>query len=207
MKQLTAKQKIVGIIIIAIILAGISVICTTGFNLNVMYSNNVRVDAYIGKDYNLSDIKVIADEIFEGEKVLQTAELTDDYVVVTVKEASEEQVNNFKAKLAEKYNISEDMQNVKSTEIPSTNVIDVMKPYIFPIGLITIMVAIYLGVRYRKENPLKICAKVVSSLIIIEALYISIIAITRIPFNDLIMPIGVLVYIVSLMVLVKQIKK
>ena len=207
MKQLTAKQKIIGIIIIAIILAGISVICTTGFNLSMVYSNNVRVDAYIGKDFNLSDIKVIADEIFEGEKVLQTADLTEDYVVLTVKEASEEQVNNFKTKLTEKYSISENMQNVKTTEIPSINVIDVMKPYIFPIGLITIIVAIYLGVRYRKENPLKICAKVVSSLIIVEAIYFSIIAITRIPFNDLIMPIGVLVYIVSLMVLVKQIKK
>ena len=207
MKQLTAKQKIIGIIIIAIILEGISVICTTGFNLSMVYSNNVRVDAYIGKDFNLSDIKVIADEIFEGEKVLQTADLTEDYVVLTVKEASEEQVNNFKTKLTEKYSISENMQNVKTTEIPSINVIDVMKPYIFPIGLITIIVAIYLGVRYRKENPLKICAKVVSSLIIVEAIYFSIIAITRIPFNDLIMPIGVLVYIVSLMVLVKQIKK
>ena len=32
----------------------------------MVYSNNVRVDAYIGKDFNLSDIKVIADEIFEG---------------------------------------------------------------------------------------------------------------------------------------------
>ena len=191
----------------AIILEGISVICTTGFNLSMVYSNNVRVDAYIGKDFNLSDIKVIADEIFEGEKVLQTADLTEDYVVLTVKEASEEQVNNFKTKLTEKYSISENMQNVKTTEIPSINVIDVMKPYIFPIGLITIIVAIYLGVRYRKENPLKICAKVVSSLIIVEAIYFSIIAITRIPFNDLIMPIGVLVYIVSLMVLVKQIKK
>ena len=53
MKQLTAKQKIIGIIIIAIILAGISVICTTGFNLNVMYSNNVRLDVYIGKNFKI----------------------------------------------------------------------------------------------------------------------------------------------------------
>lgn len=207
MKQLTAKQKIICIVIIAVILAGISIICTTGFNLSLMYSNNKRIDVYIGKDFSLGDIKVIADEIFEGNKVLQTAELLDDYASVTVKDASEEQVNNFKTKISEKYNVSEELQSVKTTEVPSVNVIDVMKPYVFPIILTTLISAVYLAIRFREKNVLKVFAKVISSLIIIEAVYLSIIAITRIPFNDLIMPMGLLIYIISLMVLVNKLKK
>lgn len=207
MKQLTAKQKIICIVIIAVILAGISVICTTGFNLSLMYSNNKRIDVYIGKDFSLGDIKVIADEIFEGNKVLQTSELIDDYASVTVKDASEEQVNNFKTKISEKYNVSEELQSIKTTEVPSVNVIDVMKPYIFPIILVTLIATMYLAIRFREKNALKVCAKVISSLIIIEAVYLSIIAITRIPFNDLIMPIGLLIYIISLMILVNNFKK
>lgn len=207
MKQLTAKQKIICIVIIAVILAGISIICTTGFNLSLMYSNNKRIDVYIGKDFSLGDIKVIADEIFEGNKVLQTAELLDDYASVTVKDASEEQVNNFKTKISEKYNVSEELQSIKTTEVPSVNVTDVMKPYVFPIILVTLIATIYLAIRFREKNALKVCAKVISSLIIIEALYLSIIAITRIPFSDLIMPIGLLIYIISLMILVNNLKK
>lgn len=207
MKQLTAKQKIICIVIIAVILAGISIICTTGFNLSLMYSNNKRIDVYIGKDFSLGDIKVIADEIFEGNKVLQTSELIDDYVSVTVKDASEEQVNNFKTKISEKYNVSEELQSIKTTEVPSVNVVDVMKPYVFPIILVTLIATIYLTIRFREKNALKVCAKVISSLIIIEALYLSIIAITRIPFSDLIMPIGLLIYIISLMILVNNFKK
>lgn len=207
MKQLTAKQKIICIVIIAVILAGISIICTTGFNLSLMYSNNKRIDVYIGKDFSLGDIKVIADEIFEGNKVLQTAELLDDYASVTVKDASEEQVNNFKTKISEKYNVSEKLQSIKTTEVPSVNVIDVMKPYVFPIILTTLIATIYLAIRFREKNALKVCAKVICSLIIIEVLYLSIIAITRIPFSDLIMPIGLLIYIISLMILVNNLKK
>lgn len=207
MKQLTAKQKIICIVVIAIILAGVSVICTTGFNLDLMYSNNKRIDVYIGKYFSLGDIKVIADEIFEGNKVLQTAELLNDYASVTVKDASEEQVNEFKTKISEKYNVSEKLQSIKTTEVPSVNVIDVMKPYVFPIILTTLIATIYLAIRFREENALKVCAKVISLLIIIEAVYFSVIAITRIPFSDLIMPIGLLIYIVSLMGLVSNLKK
>lgn len=207
MKQLTAKQKVICIVIIAVILAGISIICTTGFNLSLMYSNNKRIDVYIGKDFSLGDIKVIADEIFEGNKVLQTSELIDDYASVTVKDASEEQVNNFKIKISEKYNVPEELQSIKTTEVPSVNVIDVMKPYVFPIILVTLIATIYLAIRFRKQNVLKVCAKTISGLIIVEALYFSIIAITRIPFSDLIMPIGLLIYIISLMILVNNFKK
>lgn len=207
MKQLTAKQKIICIVVIAIILAGVSVICTTGFNLDLMYSNNKRIDVYIGKYFSLGDIKVIADEIFEGNKVLQTAELLNDYASVTVKDASEEQVNEFKTKISEKYNVSEKLQSIKTTEVPSVNVIDVMKPYVFPIILTTLIATIYLAIRFREKNALKVCAKVISLLIIIEAVYFSVIAITRIPFSDLIMPIGLLIYIVSLMGLVSNLKK
>ena len=207
MKQLTAKQKIICIVIIAIILAGISVICTTGFNLSLMYSNNKRIDVYIGKDFSLGDIKALADETFEGNKVLQTAEILDDYATVTVKEASEEQIDSFKTKVAEKYNVSESLQSIKTTEVPSVDVIDVMKPYIFPITLTTLIAIIYLAIRFREKNILKVCAKVIISLIIIEASYFSIIAITRIPFSDLIMPVGLLIYIVSLMSLVIKLKE
>lgn len=206
MKQLTAKQKIICIVVIAIMLAGISVICTTGFNLSLMYSNNKRIDVYIGKDFSLGDIKVLADETIEGNKVLQTAEILDDYATITVKDASEEQINNFKTKIAEKYDVSEKLQSIKTTEVPSVNVIDVMKPYIFPITLTTLIATIYLAIRFREKNVLKVIAKVIISLIIVEVCYFSIIAITRIPFSDLIMPIGLLIYIVSLMIIVNNLK-
>lgn len=207
MKQLSAKQKIIYIVVAAIVLAGISVMCTVGFNLGLTYSNSKRIDVYIGKDFELNDIKSITDEVFGKNVILQTAEILDDYVSITVSDASDEQVESLKTKIAEKYSIKEESKKATTVEIPSTNVIDVMKPYVFPIVLTTLIFTLYLGIRFRKQNVLKVFAKVISCLIIIETLYFSIIAITRIPFNDVIMPIALLVYIIGTITIVCSLKK
>ena len=207
MKQISTKQKIIYAIVMAIIVAGIIVICTMNFNLGLMYSNNKRIDIYIGKDYEISDIKSIADETLDGKKIIQKSYQLDDYVSVTVKNASDEQIENFKSKIIEKYNISEDLQSIETFEIPSTKVIDVMKNYFFPIALVTVLSAIYLAIRFRKQNIFKIFIKTILVLIIIEALYFSIIAICRIPFNEIIMPISLLIYILTLISCVYKFKK
>lgn len=199
MKELTSKQKITYIAVLAIILVGIIVMLTVGFNLGLMYSNNKRIDVYIGKNFSLNDIKDISNETLEGKTVIQTVELLDDYVSVTVKDASEEQIDNFKTKIVEKYNVSEDLQKVTTTEIPSVKVIDVMKHYAFPIILTTLIVAIYLAIRFRKQNAIKVCIKTIGGIVVIEALYFSMIAICRIPFNELVMPISLLIYILTFM--------
>lgn len=207
MKQLLTKQKIIYIVILAIILAGIIVISTMGFNLGFMYSNNKRIDIYIGKDFEIKDIKNIAKEVINEKMVLQTAEILDDYVSITVKDINDEQVENLKTKIIEKYEISEDLQSIKTTDIPNVNVIDIIKPYVFPIILVTLIIMGYLAIRFRKQNILKVYSKLLGVLIIIEALYFSIIAICRIPFNDITMPIALLIYIITLMGIVCNLKK
>jgi preprotein translocase subunit SecF len=202
MKQLSSKQKIIGIVIIAIILAGIITICTAGFNLGINYSNNKKIEIYIGKNYNLSEIKEIANEVLEDKFLLQTVEITDDTVAITVSDATEEQIENLKTKISEKYSISENSQSSEVFEIPGVNLKDIIKPYIFPIILTTIIIAIYTAIRFRKQNVLKVCAKLIGALIVVEALYFSLIAILRIPFNDFVMPISVFIYIVSLIGLI-----
>ena len=207
MKQLSKKQKIIYAVIIAIILIGIIIYCTIGFNLGLMFSNNKRIDIYIGKDFSISDIKQIADETLDGKKIIQTAELLDDYASVTVKDASEEQIENFKTKIIEKYNISENSQLVNTIDVPSVKIIDVMKYYIFPVLLATIISAVYLAVRFRKQNIFRVFLKTIFMPIIIDALYFSIIAICRIPFNEFVMPIALFIYIITLIVCAYKFKK
>lgn len=207
MKQLSTKQKVICVSILGIILAGIIVICTVGFNLGFMYSNNKRIDVYIGKNFEIKDIKEITKEVFNNEKiVLQTGEILDDYISITVKDVKDEQIENLKTKIVEKYEIKEELQSVTTTDIPSVDVSDIIKPYIFPTVLVTIIITAYLGIRFRKQNVLKVCAKLISILIIIQAIYFSIIAIFRIPFNDLTMPIALFIYIISLMGIVYNLK-
>ena len=164
-----------------------------------MFSDNKRIDIYIGKDFTINEIKDIANEVFDGKKVIQTLQLIDDYASVTVKDASEEQIENFKTKVAEKYNICEDMQLVNTTQIPSVNVIDIIKPCIFPVALATVIATVYLAIRFRKQNILKVFVKTICSVIIIQAVYFSLIAIFRVPFNEIIVPIALFIYIITLM--------
>ena len=58
------KKKIFYAILICIIVAGAIVIGTMGLKADIIYSKNVRIDMYLGKEYNHNEVEQIAKEIF-----------------------------------------------------------------------------------------------------------------------------------------------
>lgn len=197
MENLKNKKTILCAIIGIIIVIGIICICTLKLNYTLMYSNNTRINIYIGKAYNMNDIKQIAEEVFQNKEIIyQKVENFNDTVSITVKETSEEQINTLKEKILEKYEL-EDIE-IESVSVGNYRGRDIVKPYIIPTLISVGLIGIYMAVRYRKLGIAKVVLSFIIAIVISQALLLSIIAIYRIPIGIYTMPISMLVYIISI---------
>ena len=87
-------KKVVSILLICLLIAGIILISTMGFNVGLKYSENTQIAINIGKKFDVRDVKAIASEVFGKQRVIvQKVELYEDMVQITVKDATEEQIS------------------------------------------------------------------------------------------------------------------
>ena len=104
MKNITTKNKILIIILILVIIAGILVTANIGLNFDLRYEKSQKIELNLGKEFETSDIKNITNEIFPNQEVIiQKVELYKDTVCIIAKEITEEQRNNIVEKVNEKY--------------------------------------------------------------------------------------------------------
>lgn len=185
-----------------VILIGIIVVAVFGFNVDFAYKNHHLVDVKIGQDFNISDIEVIAKEVFSNQKVeVQKAGVYSDNVIIRVEEISEEQKASLNTKLNEKFGLDNTVEDIEVNYIPSFRIRDIVKPYIVPMLIFSVVIFAYMGIRFRKIGSGKVVAQALVLGVIAELLFMAIIAITRYPVNRLVLPVGVVIYGVILTVL------
>ena len=197
MKQLLNNKKIIYIVIALIILIGIISICAFKLNFTLMYSDSTKINVYLGKNYDLKDIKQISEEVFGTKQIIyQEIETFHDSVAITVKEASDEQIETLKTKLIEKYELGDSDQFLETTKVAHLRGRDIVKPYIIPMIIVTLIILVYVGLRYSSLGILKTMFTLLLRQVISEALLLSIIAITRIPIGIYTMPVAIILYII-----------
>ena len=193
------KVKIIAILSIIIIIAGIIMIMTKGYNFDLKYSDSKRILLNVGTTFNNQDIKSITDEVLGNQKVMiQKVEVFEDAVSITAKEIAEEQKTNLINKINEKYGTTTKAEDIEITTIAHTRGRDIIKPYIVPFLIATIIIVIYMMIRYYKLNAFKVLLKTVCMVIYTQIMLFSIIAITRIPIGRLTIPMVLTVYILTL---------
>ena len=206
--NITKKTKIIAIIIAIIIIAGIAVTATIGLNYDLRYQSAQKIELYIEKDFNNSDIKNIVNEVMPNTPVIiQKVEVFEDTVSITAKEITDEQKQNIISKVNEKYgtNLSADSTEIES--ISNTRGRDLVKPYIFGFVMSILIILIYIAVRYMNLGVLKTLGQIILTLVLTQAVLLSVIAITRIPVGRLTMPIVVAVYLLTLIGLTTKFEK
>ena len=171
MKKMSNKIKAISLLIAIIIIAGIIIISTLGFNFELGY------------------------QAFE------------DTVSIISKDITEEQKSNLVTKINEKYQVELSAEEIDITSIPHTRGRDIIKPYIVPFIIATVIILCYMEVRYYKLNSIKIIIKVMLILIISEALLFSLIAITRLPIGRLTASMMLTVYILALLGITNKFEK
>ena len=117
------------------------------------------------------------------------------YVLVIRKNEQKEQLIT---KINEKYGTEKKVSDMNATYIPRFKLIDVVKPYIIPVIATTVLILIYMAIRFRKLGTVKVLSHAITLTAIAELLYFALIAITRYPVNRLLMPVAIVIYITIL---------
>lgn len=209
MKQLTTKMKILYLVMALIIIAGIAVVAVKGFNVELKYRHHQKIELNVGEEVKIEEIQKIADEVFGKNKSnVQIIEVYKDAVQIASTEISEEQKNAVVQKVNELYpqEAAEGKEatalikaeNVKIITNTNIRLRDVVAPYIIPMIIITIVVLVYLAIRYRKLGIVKSIVEPAVILVLAQLILLSVLAIVRFPMGRLTMPLVLIVYIVSI---------
>ena len=200
MKNINNIMRIIMVIFALIILSGIIMICVKGYNYDLLYSKSVRMNIYLTKEFKVNEIEEIAKEILGTNKLkVQQGNTFGTVVSIVAKEITEEQQNNIIQKLNEKYEIEINKdEDLIVAQIPQVNIMEITTKYISPLVITTIVILVYFVIRDRSQGIIKCIGIPVLTLIGVSALYVSIIALTRIPVNEFFTIFFVLIYFLTL---------
>lgn len=209
------NKTIIKIILALIILAGIIITCVYGLNFGLNYGKHKEVDIYIGQEFKNRDIYQIVKEVLGNQKTaVQKVELYEDMVSISAKDITEEQLSELNTKINEKYGIENKAEEIVITEVPNVSIRDLAKPYILPVAISFAIIIIYIIIYNliyahmgRKVNLVKTLAKAITSIVVVQLLYLSILAITRLEINRLTIPVSVVLYIITTIGIILKLEK
>lgn len=196
-------KKVIQILLICLIIAGIVVISTVGFNVGLKYSEHKEISINISKEFNVSDIRNITKEVFGNKPmIIQQVELYKDMVQISVKEASEEQVSSLNDKINEKYGLENAISDVKVVDIPNVRLRNVIKPYILPVSIVSVLTIIFAMIVYRKLGVWKVLYDTAMAIVAPQAILSSLYAVTRIPINRITTIVAISVFALSITMII-----
>ena len=111
------KKKSLYIIMIIAVILGAIIVKVKGFNYSTLYSNHKRIEIIIGSEYDLKDVKKIADEAIKSDNVVRKSTLYGTSVSIDAKELSDDEITSLFAKLNEKYSKEYNIKDVKKENI------------------------------------------------------------------------------------------
>ena len=158
----TKKKSTIALLIsIVVIIIGIIIMATKGFNFELHYQGGKRIEVELGQTFEVKDIEDISKEVLGQNVSVQTVEIYKDVVSIFAQNITEEQRNTIVTKINEKYGLELASEDSKIIEVPHTHLKDIVKPYIFPLILTTIIILIYIGIRFIKKTSPEILIETV----------------------------------------------
>lgn len=200
MNTISKKKIMVLFLISVLILAGLILLFMKGFQKDIIYQPGTRIEIYFPKGYNGQEVLGIAKECFANREIaLVEVEKLGQVAGIKLKDYTEEEFNNFKKKIQDKYVLDENELQVEEVTITTTRISSLVEPYILPASLITILTLVYVFIRNLKEkNKWKILCKTIFIIAIPLACYFSILLILRLPFTTYTLPITFAIYLITI---------
>ena len=196
MKQ--KETKILMILIAIILIVGTIIICTKGLAYELKYQNSKKIEINLGKSFEEKDIRDITNQVFEKEQVrIQGIEVYKDAISITSTEMTEEQKNDLINKINERYETELDTDDIVIEEFAHIRGRDIVKPYIVPFVISTLIIIVYLAIRYNKLNGIKVLLQSIGIIVLAQVVLLNIIAITRMPIGRFTIPVVLMVYMLS----------
>jgi len=192
------KLLLLSIIIVIIIIAGIWIADSKGLNFSVIYTRNTELTLYIEKEFNDDDIKQIAEGVLGKDMYINRSADNDRIISITAKEISDEQKVLIVKLINEKYEIELDEEtSILVEQNGNVRGRDIIAQYGTQVMIAALVVLAYLVIVYKRVGPIKVLLGAGSSFVATQGLYLSALAIFRIPINLLTMPISLLIFLVT----------
>lgn len=202
MKKISNISKSLIVLAIIIVIAGVAMVITKGYEFDLEYRKHIRVEAYIGKQFDIKEIEEITKEVLkEKQTIIKEEDVFGQKVSIETEEISDEEYNLLTQKIKEKYAIEEEEFTMK-TSVSNLRGKDIVKPYIIPYIVTAVLAIGYFSIRFKQQGIGKIILVSIIALLGMQSIYFSIVAIARIPVNMMFMPVSLMVYILTLLGLV-----
>ncbi|MBR2744295.1 MAG: hypothetical protein IKE01_03245 [Clostridia bacterium] len=170
--------------------------------LNEKYNISQKILIQIGDDYNTDDVKAIACEVFaKDDVVVEKSEDNAQYVSIEANLINEKELEQLNEKINEKYNLSNDVKSISASNVIAVKPIarvrltDMAKQYILFVAIATAAVLVYFVIRYKSLGLKKVLGKTIVIGSVVELLFISIVAIARIPVDKFVVTIAFAIYV------------
>ncbi len=198
------SKKIVMLGLILLIIAGLIVVALKGFQVSLLFGKHETVELNVGKEVDVKTVKEICHTVLQNQKyVVKELEVFGDSFQVNVKSMTEDEKSNLINQVNEKFETEKTVEDLNISSISNRRIRDVMKPYIVPMILVFGIVTLYTLIRFRKIQALKMVLDYIWKIALTEILLLCVIAIIRIPVNEIwinllmIIAIAELVYFIS----------
>lgn len=199
------SKKIVILGLILLIVAGLIVVALKGFNVSLMFGKHEAVELKVGKEVSQSEIEEICEEVFQEKNyVAKELEVFGDSLQINVKSITDEEKANLISKVNEKFETQKTVEDLNVHSISNKRIRDVVKPYIMPMLLIMVIIYVYSLIRFRNIQSFSLVMDSILKMILVEAILVSIIAIVRVPVNDFVIFLLMVVVIAKLVSFVNR---
>ena len=201
------KKIIISAIIALIILGGIVAVNVWGFNKELRFEQSQKIDIDVEQKVDQNKIKQIADEVLGMHNMVQTVEIYEEMVTIRARNISEEQRNNIINKIKENYEFEQTAEKTDIETIPATRIIDMYKQYVVPFAISGALILVYMLIRYYKKGILKVLGRTVFIPIIAELILLSWMVMVRIPLGRFTPVLIILMYVASILFVIKENEK
>lgn len=194
---MSKAKKMTLLISIVLIIIGAVMYVAMGFNYNLSYGESKRIVVNMKNDFALEDYKTMAKEVY-GTAIVETISEFREGVSIRVKESTDEQLDSLVAKINEKYGYEYTKEDISITNVPKVEVINIVKPVIVPMIVALLIILVYTVIRYRKSGILKVALNVLIPAVLSQLIVLAIYSICRIPVTNVLLPLLLAAFAVSL---------
>lgn len=155
-----------------------------------------KINEKYGMDLELKDAKLPI--ILKEMNISDVSSMSDDDVNTKISEIKEKYGLEYT-----KEELSSTTSNIKISDIDKINLYDVIRPYLFPVILSIVLVLVYFGIRYfklEKKAIIKEPVNLLFKILILQLFLISVVVLTRIPFNNYVIDCMVVILILQIFV-------
>lgn len=203
---MTKAKKIFLLVSIVLIVVGIVLYFVMGFNYNLEYGDAKRITVSMKDDFSLEDYKSFAKEIY-GNAQVEAISTFKSGVSIKVKDTNDEQLDKLVSKINEKYGYEYTKDDLKVTKLTQIKIWDLLKQALIPVVSATLIIFVYILIRYRKQSFIKLLLSSFVPEVLSVLLVLSVYLVFRIPVTNMLLPIILSAYAISVICTARQFKK